>query len=127
MADIECFMVERIHKGLTSDDEPFYDVRRVDTGEIIKTNVEWMSGLPVGAMYWTGHEGRSSADHLSVVTPGGTWCIDCPVNGGGRWTREGSPPHVTVSPSILIASGSSSEYHGWLRNGVLRDVNAGDT
>lgn len=74
---------------------------------------------PVGAMWdadwyrphWQGPDGRC----LVVRTPGGDWVIDGPAEDGGRWTRTGTPPRVTVSPSILI----SDRYHGWLRDGEL--------
>lgn len=84
-----------------------------------------MNELPIGAMFdafwlpWTGSDGQS----LSVITPPGginhVWHIDMPVvEEGSRqpWSREGNPPQVTASPSIL-----TPKYHGNLQNGVLTD------
>lgn len=79
---------------------------------------------PVGAMWdapwlihdaepWIGPDGRC----LMVRLPDGTdWTIDGPSRSGGRWTRTGDPPLITVRPSIL-----STKYHGWLTDGVLSD------
>lgn len=57
---------------------------------------------------------------LSVVLPPAgsqsVWCIDGPANNGGRWTRTGTIPNVTASPSIL-----TGQYHSFLQNGVLGD------
>lgn len=76
--------------------------------------------FPAGAMYdswwlpWKGPDGVS----LTVVLPDGThWPVDGPEGGGSNrpWTRTGTPPQVTADPSIRTPN-----YHGWLRDGVLR-------
>lgn len=60
-----------------------------------------------------GPDGRS----LVVRLPDGTnWAIDAPSTHGAHWTRLGTPPLISATPSIL-----STRYHGWLRNGVLSD------
>jgi hypothetical protein len=62
---------------------------------------------------WTGPDGRS----LAVQHPdGASWWIDGPAKDGGRWTRTGEPPNISVTPSIL-----SPDYHGFLTDGVLRE------
>lgn len=89
---------------------------------------EWtVRDLPPGAMFdtpwlpktWVGPDGRS----LSVSLPpqvedmmANIWHIDGESSSGGRWTRTGEPPELTVSPSIL-----TNRYHGFLHNGVLTD------
>ncbi len=62
---------------------------------------------------WAGPDGRCLMCRLPDRTE---WCIDGPSRTGGRWTREGEPPLLTVRPSI-----ASSGYHGWLSDGVLSD------
>lgn len=76
------------------------------------------SDAPVGAMWfrdiegcWAGPDGRT----LIVRTPGGDWMPDAPSRQGTPWTRSGTAPVITASPSILFPGG----YHAWLRDGVL--------
>jgi hypothetical protein len=52
---------------------------------------------------------------VCVMTPGGEWNIDGRSTGGGYWTRTGTPPKLTVRPSILIGRA----YHGFLTDGKL--------
>lgn len=103
--------------------EPIYV--RPDTGETWERRE-----LPVGAMYhgwwspknWTGSDGIA----LHVIlpradgSPDHAWNVDGPATSGGHWTRTGDPKAVPTTvdanPSIL-----TSEYHGYLRNGVLTD------
>lgn len=91
--------------------------RRTDTGADCT-----IEDAPIGAMWFsdwhltprtTGPDGHS----LSVMTPGGPWDIDWPSVSGGGWTRTGTPPHVTASPSIHAVG----KYHGFLQGGVLTD------
>jgi hypothetical protein len=59
---------------------------------------------PVGAMfyanwhsYWPGPDGKC----LAVMTPAGLWSIDGPDKDGNRcWSRTGTPPLISVTPSI---------------------------
>lgn len=101
--------------------------RNVETGEIYKT----LNDAGVGAMFdasrwtpssWRGPDGLS----LSVVLPPlklpyqpTVWHIDGPAGGQDNapaWTRQGTPPNITASPSIL-----TGDYHGFLQNGALTD------
>lgn len=81
-----------------------------------------LGSAPVGSMWyadwypWKGPDGHC----LIVKTPAGDWIVDAPsyVDGqqtGTPWTRTGTPPFVTASPSIHFPG----KYHGWLQNGVL--------
>lgn len=96
--------------------------RREDTGE------EWpLRALPPGAMYdawWyrdgKGRDHKAGPDgmnlHVCLPPEGGLdyWHVDGPSKDGGHWTRSGTVPNITVSPSIL-----TPRYHGHLRGGVL--------
>lgn len=62
---------------------------------------------------WKGPDGRS----LVVRCPNGLdWSIDAPsTRSGGRWTRTGEPPAVSVTPSIAIGMPGAPNYgHYWL-------------
>lgn len=113
--------------------------RRGDTG----TEATW-EDLPPGAMqdadwlhypYCQGPDGAS----LMVKCPNWLdWHIDGPARKGDEepryhaWARTGTPPRITVNPSIAIGymrdpkdpTGkrwipAPNHYHGWLRDGVL--------
>lgn len=76
--------------------------------------------LPAGAMWeapwnkpdWIGSDGRS----IVVQLPSGTgFPADAPSTDGARWTRTGTPPQITLHPSI----NEVGRYHGNLIGGVL--------
>lgn len=90
---------------------------------------EWSDReLPPGALRdvaFMGYDGfmpKPSPDGkaLFVTLPcGHDWFVDGEANNGPMgWTRTGTTPAITVSPSILCTCG----YHGWLRAGVLTSV-----
>lgn len=92
---------------------------RRDTGELYT-----ISDAPAGALYDSGAfkdvEGyQRNGDGMSLVckTPAGEWLMDGPSSNGPGWTRTGTPPDITVTPSIGI--GRPQHMHGWLRNGWL--------
>ena len=60
---------------------------------------------------------RPEYTSLIVMTPGGEWAIDMPSIDGGKWSRTGTVPKISVTPSILIPD----KYHGFLTDGTLRD------
>lgn len=101
----------------------FLEIYLTPDGKECTTHPQPPAGIevaPVGSMWfadwfsWKGPDGHA----LTVMTPGGEWCIDGPASGSGRpWTRTGTPPKVTASPSIHIIG----KYHGWLRDGILSD------
>lgn len=92
---------------------------------------EWPFGsLPIGAMFdtlwvkdrmlespgsWTDYRVGPDGLVLTVITPGGEWCIDRASSGGGFWTRSGTAPELVVTPSIDIRG--EAGYHGWLGTG----------
>jgi hypothetical protein len=89
-----------------------------ETGRLLTT-----AELPIGAIYrahwfedranWVGPDGLSLMCRLPPE--GHDWMIDGSSKNGGRWSRTGVPPKISVSPSILTDS-----YHGYLTDGVLR-------
>ena len=98
-----------------------------DSGERRILDIPWRAeaGVPTwepGAMfdaYWLDKWGEGPDGlHLSVLLPpdGHVWHVDGPSSSGGGWTRSGTPPAITASPSIL-----TPRYHGFLQNGVLTD------
>jgi hypothetical protein len=93
--------------------------RRPDTGEEHTRQHEFGAGAMFDATEWSTHHGPDGKAWGVVLPPGGVgdlWLIDGVASGGGRWTRSGEPPKLTVSPSIL-----TPKYHGFLEGGVLTD------
>jgi hypothetical protein len=89
-----------------------------------KTKRKWpMDDLPTGAMWyddWDGcHRGPDGKSLFCKLPCGTAWCIDYHPKVPGGWKRDGVPPLVTASPSIL--TGGSTGYHGFLQNGILTD------
>jgi hypothetical protein len=96
--------------------------RRVNTGAEMT-----IEDAPAGAMWdawWYGEPRYPDGIQLMVKLPNGSdWWVDGPfAGGGGSWTRTGTPPVVTASPSIWSRRDLPNSYHGWLRDGVLRPV-----
>jgi hypothetical protein len=121
-APIQCFVVEADGEG---------NFRR-DGGDWLP-----MSAMPVGAMYYADWMQRKGPDghRLFVLTPGGLWSPDGRASNCTRpednehhcWVRHGTPPNITVDKNgdtcgcgCSIGQGPGySDYHGFLRNGVL--------
>lgn len=53
---------------------------------------------------------------VCMLPDGREWIIDDAASNGPGWTRTGTPPLVTATPSIL-----TPDYHGFLTGGVLTD------
>jgi hypothetical protein len=77
----------------------------------------WRSPWYENIQGWGGPDGHV----YTVRTPGGDWVVDAPPSNGSRWTRTGTPPILTVTPSILAGRGKNGAwlYHGFLTNGFL--------
>lgn len=93
---------------------------RPDTGSEMT-----LDDAPPGAMWdaWWYYETTTDGLRLMVKTPAGDWYIDGPEQGGGHWTRTGTPPRITVRPSIGFPDDRGGwRYHAFLTDGVLRDV-----
>jgi hypothetical protein len=79
---------------------------------------------PIGAMWdaWWYNDHYKGQDGKCIVvrTPGGDWIVDGTARDGGRWTRTGTPPNITVKPSIGIGGEKGKwAYHGFLTDGHL--------
>lgn len=78
--------------------------------------------MPPGAMYdaeWWPRKGPDGITLAVVLPPHGgddVWMPDTGPHGQSPWTRTGTIPKVTCSPSIL-----TPRYHGWLRDGWLEE------
>lgn len=92
--------------------------RRCDNGELMT-----IDDAPVGALYnarwldYDQYQRNAPGVALMCKTPAGEWLIDGPASNGPGWTRTGTPPDISVTPSIGI--GHPQRMHGWLRNGWL--------
>lgn len=72
-------------------------------------NAHWLKGT------FRDFKGGPDGMFLIMKLPDGReWMIDGPSTNGPGWHREGTPPNLTVTPSIL-----STGYHGFLTAGVL--------
>jgi hypothetical protein len=79
-------------------------------------------GMMWNAMWMKRNNAPPEEIYLCVVLPcGHEWYIDGPASNGPGWTRTGTPPKVTATPSIGCGQGNSC-YHGWLRNGIISSV-----
>jgi Family of unknown function (DUF6527) len=86
--------------------------------------------IPAGTMIrvpWFDGLGRQvfqlgeMTDPWQVWLPdGGTWITTQAATGGGYWTVTGTPPLITVSPSIF--HNQPTGWHGFIRNGQLEPV-----
>lgn len=101
---------KRLYQG---PDGTIYTIHPGDAPPGAMWNAPWYQDV------WPGPDGQS----LVVVLPSGEhWAMDTPATGGGHWTRTGTPPLLTVTPSI-----AASRYHGFLTNGILTDDLEGRT
>lgn len=91
------------------------DLWRLPDGSLVE-----LRAAPPGAMWrapWLQNSWRRAPDGVCLLVrcPGGDdWLIDGPATNGPGWTRTGTPPCLTVEPSI-----QTSNYHGHLRDGVF--------
>lgn len=72
--------------------------------------------------WWYPDKWKQNPDGLCLVVrlPGDhDWIIDRSGSDNTHWIRTGTPPNITVTPSVIV---QSSGYHGWLRNGILVDA-----
>jgi hypothetical protein len=83
----------------------------------------FLEGPETSRNYWVSKQyDKDWADKrppLVVKLPGGhEHCVDMGGSGNREgWTVTGSPPKITVVPSINV----HGIYHGWIRDGVITD------
>lgn len=78
---------------------------------------------PPGTMVRAEWHDRTAAEGESwviVLPDGGTWITTQLATDGGRWAVTGTPPRISVSPSIW--HDSPHGWHGFIRDGVLEDA-----
>lgn len=98
---------------------------RGDDGQVVSE--ERRRGMHLTAHYWAHNAGRPP---IMVLLPQRystgpglqEFCVDGQCHNGERgyydgWTVSGTPPQITVSPSINMVG----SYHGYLQNGVVTD------
>lgn len=92
-----------------SPDGKLYTGRRLPPGAM--RDAEWYRGFRPESCGPT-----CDGKIIAVMLPDGTeWHPDLPATNGGPWTRSGTVPRVSCTPSIL-----TDAYHGYLTDGVLR-------
>jgi uncharacterized protein DUF6527 len=76
---------------------------------------------PAGTMiripWYDEHAGDRGESWLVALPDGGDWITTQGATGGGYWTVTGTPPDITVSPSIW--HNAPDGWHGWIRGGFL--------
>jgi hypothetical protein len=136
----------RWHPPEEEQTDTVQDVRRLDTGEIVATDVYGlaMCGVP-GAMFWWDIHDQQADDHvagsryfvsgpqLTVILPDfHPWTIDGRASNCGKpadfehrcWIRHGEPPAITVDKQGLTCEAGAGSiqtgsWHGYLRDGQL--------
>lgn len=86
--------------------------RNVETGEVRPNLEDHGVGATFDKTEWSVHQGPDGRSWGVVLPPGGqvdVWGIDERASSGGYWTRVGTPPLLSVTPSILTPN-----YHGFL-------------
>jgi Family of unknown function (DUF6527) len=54
---------------------------------------------------------------LIALPDGGEWITTQKATDGGYWTVTGTPPGITVNPSIF--HNAPTGWHGWIRDGQM--------
>lgn len=79
---------------------------------------------PPGAMIradWYDEFTEQPGESWLVSLPdGGEWITTQKATGGGYWTVTGTPPVITVDPSIF--HNAPHGWHGWIRAGMLESA-----
>jgi hypothetical protein len=115
-------------EAFTDDDQ--WQVNESDWYEGGGQRFTWGSGNwdgPPGAMFRAPWQDDITPDNglpaWIIFLPNGTyWCTRDRSSGGGnkigpQWSVSGTPPRITVNPSINDQS--SRPWHGWIRDGEM--------
>jgi len=114
------------HRPFRPDDQwqIFTDTiyRRTDTGALLT-----LREATPGAMWdawWYPDQWKNPTDGRALMLrlPGGhDWCVDSKSANNSGWTRKGTPPLVSATPSILVyaSDGKTTAYHGYLTDGQI--------
>lgn len=97
------------------------DVRQVFHEQLYRAPDGTLStprAAPAGWMWpstWLPWKGPDGLCLIVKLPGGGEWVIDGPANNSSvGWVRTGTPPNLTVRPSIQTPT-----FHGWLNAGVI--------
>lgn len=77
-------------------------------GTMIRT--PWYDDMP----------GAAGEAWMVTLPDGGTWITTQSASGGGTWTVTGTPPAITVTPSIW--HNQPHGWHGFIRDGQFADA-----
>lgn len=132
---------EQLHGDNWPHDDPRWPAKCAACGYVFTPEDSWQRNdneifrLPDGFEFaWWGDVGRAappgtmvradwypSGDRgeswLVVLPDGGTWISTQEASGGGFWTVTGTPPCISVSPSIW--HNAPNGWHGHIQNGEL--------
>ncbi len=75
------------------------------------------AGTMIRAAWYDEYATHPGESWLVALPDGGDWITTQTATGGGCWTVAGTPPDITVSPSIW--HNSPHGWHGWIRKGEL--------
>lgn len=74
-------------------------------------------GAMIRAAWYDDFADQPGESWLISLPDGGEWITTQRASGGGHWTVTGTPPNLTVTPSIWHAAPTG--WHGWIRDGHL--------
>lgn len=74
-------------------------------------------GTMIRAPWYDDYAKRPGESWLVALPDGGEWMTTSEATGGGFWEVTGTPPLITVSPSIW--HNAPTGWHGWIRDGEL--------
>jgi hypothetical protein len=77
-------------------------------------------GAMIRASWCDEYAGQPGESWIIALPDGGEWITTQKARGGGFWAVTGTPPGITVSPSIW--HNAPTGWHGWIRDGKLVDV-----
>lgn len=78
------------------------------------------AGAMIRAAWYDEHACQPGESWIIALPDGGEWITTQKASGGGFWTVTGTPPDITVSPSIW--HNAPTGWHGWIRDGKLVDA-----
>lgn len=74
-------------------------------------------GAMIRAAWYDEYAGQPGESWIIALPDGGEWITTQKATGGGFWTVTGTPPGITVNPSIW--HNAPAGWHGWVRDGEL--------
>lgn len=75
------------------------------------------AGTMIRATWYDEFTEQPGESWIVSLPDGGEWITTQKATGGGYWDVHGTPPNITVSPSIW--HNSPHGWHGWIRSGEL--------